>query len=154
MDHCSVPPCPGKAFLVVKLMPSSPSVWFPGCFSLAPSFAGVRGGRTGMEVTDSLTSAPGRCSLTLRVRGNQFQKLGCLRVHARVRGHFSHTQLSSPVDCSPPPALQAGALEGWPGPPPGDPPGPQSEPASLVSPALVGGFFTTSITSEAQMYSL
>ena len=40
---------------------------------------------------------------------------------------------------------------GWPLPTPGDLPNPGIEPASLVSPALAGGFFTTSTTWEAQM---
>ena len=35
-------------------------------------------------------------------------------------------------------------------PPPGDPPNPGDEPAPLMSPALAGRFFTTSITWEAQ----
>ena len=42
---------------------------------------------------------------------------------------------------------------GLPGPPPGDLPDPQTKPAALTSPALAGGFFTTSATWEAQMYS-
>ena len=36
-------------------------------------------------------------------------------------------------------------------PPPGDPPNPGIEPASLMSPALIGRFFTTSSTWEAQI---
>ena len=36
-------------------------------------------------------------------------------------------------------------------PPPGDLPNPRIEPTSLMSPALVGGFFTTSTTWEAQV---
>ena len=43
---------------------------------------------------------------------------------------------------------------GWPRPPPGDLPDPGIESASLASPALAGGFFTTSATWEAQMYLL
>ena len=35
--------------------------------------------------------------------------------------------------------------------PPGDLPNPRIEPTSLMSPALVGGFFTTSATCEAQV---
>ena len=35
---------------------------------------------------------------------------------------------------------------GLPCPPPGDLPHPQAEPGSLMSPALAGGFFTTSTT--------
>ena len=38
---------------------------------------------------------------------------------------------------------------GWPRPPPGDLPDPDIEPESLPSPALAGGFFTTSGTWEA-----
>ena len=38
---------------------------------------------------------------------------------------------------------------GLPSPPPGDLPNPGIEPASLMSPALAGGFFTTSATWEA-----
>ena len=45
---------------------------------------------------------------------------------------------------------------GWPCPPPGDLPNPGMEPASLVSPALAGGLFTTSAAWEARRvgYSL
>ena len=39
---------------------------------------------------------------------------------------------------------------GFPCPPPGDLPNPGTEPLSLMSPALAGGFFTTSATWEAQ----
>ena len=39
---------------------------------------------------------------------------------------------------------------GLPFPPPGDLPNPGTEPKSLTSPALAGGFFTTSATWEAQ----
>ena len=39
---------------------------------------------------------------------------------------------------------------GLPCPPPGDLPDPGMEPVSLMSPALAGGFFTTSATSEIQ----
>ena len=38
---------------------------------------------------------------------------------------------------------------GLPSPPPGDLSNPEIEPASLTSPALTGGFFTTSATWEA-----
>ena len=38
---------------------------------------------------------------------------------------------------------------GLPCPPPGDVPNPGIEPVSLMSPALAGGFFTTSATWEA-----
>ena len=42
---------------------------------------------------------------------------------------------------------------GLPRPPPGDLPNPGCEPASLTSPALAGGFFTTSTTVETQTLS-
>ena len=38
---------------------------------------------------------------------------------------------------------------GLPWPPPGDLPNPGIEPASLMFPALAGGFFSTSVTWEA-----
>ena len=41
---------------------------------------------------------------------------------------------------------------GLPCPPPGDLPDPEIEPVSLMSPALAGGFFTTSATWEALRY--
>ena len=43
-----------------------------------------------------------------------------------------------------------GYWSGLPFPPPGDLPDPGTEPASLTSPALAGGFITTSVTWEAQ----
>ena len=42
---------------------------------------------------------------------------------------------------------------GLPRPPPGDLPDPGTEPASLMSPALAGGFFTTSATWEPHVYA-
>ena len=62
--------------------------------------------------------------------------------------------LCNPIDCSPPGFSVVGflRLEYWSGvpcPSPGDLPDPGVEPASLVSPVLAGGFFTTSSTSEA-----
>ena len=41
---------------------------------------------------------------------------------------------------------------GLPFPPPGDLPDPGTEPLSLASPALAGGFFTTSTTWEAKCH--
>ena len=63
--------------------------------------------------------------------------------------------LWDPMDCSPPDSSVQGILrqEHWSGlpcPPPGDLPDPGIKPTSLVSPALAGGFFTTSATWEAQ----
>ena len=45
-------------------------------------------------------------------------------------------------------------LSGLPCPPPGDLPNPGIIPASLSSPALAGGFFTTSATSKALVLQL
>ena len=62
--------------------------------------------------------------------------------------------LRGPKDCSLPDSsipgiFQARILEWLPFPLPGDLPDPGIEPVSLVSPALAGGFFTTSATWEA-----
>ena len=59
--------------------------------------------------------------------------------------------LCNPMDCSPPGSsiqgiLQARILECF---PPGDLSNPGIEAASLMSPALIGGFFTTHTTWEA-----
>ena len=69
-----------------------------------------------------------------------------------------HSQLCltpcNPMDCSPPGfsvqgILQARILqEESPFPPPGDLPNPGAEPKSLASPALAGGFFTTSASGK------
>ena len=66
------------------------------------------------------------------------------------------TTLCDPLDCSSPGSpvrgiLQARILE-WAAtaPPPGDLPDPGIKPTSLISPALVGRFFTTSATWEAR----
>ena len=63
-----------------------------------------------------------------------------------------------PVDCSPPllwPWNSAGKQTGVGcyALPPGDPPSPGIEPAALKSPAMAVGFFTTSATWEAHIYS-
>ena len=66
-----------------------------------------------------------------------------LPVHACVLSCFSHVWLCSPMDCSPPGSSCHG-LEYWSGlpwSPSGDPPYPGIKPASLIPPALAGGFF-------------
>ena len=45
-------------------------------------------------------------------------------------------------------------LNGLPCPPPGDLPNPGTEPTSLTCPTLAGGFFTTSVTWEAQDFKV
>ena len=61
--------------------------------------------------------------------------------------------LCDPIDCSPSGSSVHGILQqeywsGWPHPSPGDLPDPGIEPTSLTSPALAGGFSTTSVTQE------
>ena len=68
---------------------------------------------------------------------------------------FSHVQLfMTPwtVACQAPLSMGFSKQEYWNGlscPPPGDLPNPGTEPESLMSPALAGGFFTTNATWEA-----
>ena len=68
---------------------------------------------------------------------------------------FSHVQLFVTlwtIAHLTPLSMQFSRQEHWSGmpcPPPGDLPDPGIEPTSLLSPALAGGFFTTSATWEA-----
>ena len=69
--------------------------------------------------------------------------------------HFSHLRLYVAlwtVACQAPLSMGFSRREYWNGLPfpPGDLPNPAIEPLSLSSPALVGGFFTTSTTWAAQ----
>ena len=60
--------------------------------------------------------------------------------------------LSDPIHCSPPgSSVILQDCSGLSFPPPGDLPHPGIEPASLVSPALAGGFFTTRGTCAIQV---
>ena len=67
---------------------------------------------------------------------------------------FSHVQLFATlwtIACQAPLSMGFSRQEYWSGlpcPPPGDLPNPGIEPASLTSPALAGGFFTTDTTWE------
>ena len=69
----------------------------------------------------------------------------------------SHVQLFAPpwtVARQAPPSMEFSRQEYWSGlpfPPPGYLPDPEIEPASLVSPALAGRFFTTNTTWEDEM---
>ena len=69
--------------------------------------------------------------------------------------HFSNIQLfATPwtVACQPPLAIGFSRQKYWTGLPcslPGDLPDPGIKPVSLISPAVAGGFFTTSTTWEA-----
>ena len=77
-----------------------------------------------------------------------------------VLSHFSHVWLFTTlwtVACRDPPSMGLSRQEYWselPGPPPGDLPNPGIQPASLKSPALAGGFFTTIATWEAPQVDL
>ena len=83
-----------------------------------------------------------------------------LYVSVCVLSRFSHVQLiATPwtVALQAPLSMGFSRQEYWSGlprPPPGDLPNPQIEPTSLTSPALAGGFFTTSVTWEARQFSL
>ena len=74
--------------------------------------------------------------------------------HVCLLSCFSHVQLCSPIDCSLPGysvcwIFQARILEGLPFPSSGYLPDPGIKPTFLMSPALVGGFFTTNATWKA-----
>ena len=72
----------------------------------------------------------------------------CVYVHARVLSHFSCIQFCATlwtVACQAPLSMGFSGQEDWSGllcPPPGHLPNQGIEPASLMSPALAGGFFT------------
>ena len=72
-----------------------------------------------------------------------------------VLSHFSHVQLFASLwtmACQAPLSMWVSRQEYWSGlpcPSPGDLPNAEIEPASLMSPALTGRFFTTSTTWEA-----
>ena len=74
---------------------------------------------------------------------------GSTLVHASVRRRFSSVRLlATPwtIAHQAPQPVAFSRQEYWsglPGPPPGDLPNPGIEPASLTSPALPGGFFST-----------
>ena len=79
-----------------------------------------------------------------------------MNVRARVLSSFSRAQLCDPMDDSPSGSsvqgiLQAKILEWVAMPSSRDLPRARIKPLSLTSPALVGGFFTTSTMWEAQM---
>ena len=79
--------------------------------------------------------------------------------HACVLSFQLCRTICNPTDHSPPGSpvhgtLQARILEGVAMPSSRDLPHPQIKPASLMSPALAGGFFPTSATWEAQMKNI
>ena len=76
-------------------------------------------------------------------------------MHGHVRSHFSHVQLCVTlwaVFHQTPMSMGFSRQKSWNGmpcSPPGNHLNPQTETASLISPAFAGGFFTTSVTREA-----
>ena len=78
------------------------------------------------------------------------------RVHVFMLSHFSYGCLFATLWAAAhqaPLPMWFSKQEYWNGlpcPPPGDLPNPGNEPMSLISPALAGGFFTTSTTWEAK----
>ena len=81
--------------------------------------------------------------------------LWSLDIYVHAKSLQSCPTLCDPLDYSLPSSsvhgiLQARTLEWVPCPPPGDPLNPGVEPASLTSPALAGGFFTTGAILKAQ----
>ena len=81
----------------------------------------------------------------------------CVYVYMCVYCFFSHVQLFATLwtlACKAPLSMGFSRQEYWSGlpcPPPGELPNPGVKPASLMSPALAGGFFTTRTTWEAHM---
>ena len=94
---------------------------------------------------------------------NKLQDIALLKsvsVSACVLCHFSRVRLFATlwiIACQAPLSMGFSRHEYWSGlpcPPPGDLPDPGIRPASLMSPALAGSFFTTSATWEAQVWVL
>ena len=78
----------------------------------------------------------------------------CVCVCARTLSHVLLFVTPWTVDCQAPLSMEFYRQEHWSGlpfPPPGDLPNLGIEPTSLVSPALAGGFFTTSPPGKAAM---
>ena len=91
--------------------------------------------------------------LLLALAENIYLSQTCLI--ACMLSHFSRVQFFATlwtVACQAPQSMGFPRQEYWNGlpfPSPGDLPDPEIEPMSLMSPALAGGFFTTSATWEA-----
>ena len=82
-----------------------------------------------------------------------------LFVHACMLNHFGHVQLFATwwtIAQQAPLSMGSSRQEYWGGlpfPPPGDLPNPRIKPTIPGSPALAGGFFTTSATWEALLFT-
>ena len=103
---------------------------------------------------DPMDSSPPGSSVSGILQARILEWVAISFSNACILSRFSCVWLCNPMDCRPPGSsvhgiLQARILEWLPCPPPGDLPHPGIELASLTSPALAGGFFTTSATWEA-----
>ena len=103
----------------------------------------------GLEEAQAAIKIAGRNISNLRYADDTTLAFMC--IHAKLLQLC--LTLCNPVDCSQQASLSMGfsGQEYWsrlPCPPPGDLPNPGIEPTSLTSPALAGGFFTTSTTWE------
>ena len=90
---------------------------------------------------------PSSAAVALRLEANTL-----ILLHACVPGHFSHVQLFATVARRAPLSMEfsrQGYWSGLPYPLLRDLPDPGIKPASLMSPALASGFFTTNVTWEA-----
>ena len=102
---------------------------------------------------DFLSSAylPGFCEVSCEMPATVLGSLCCV---CGVLSHFSHVQLFTTlwtVGCQAPLSMGFSRQEYWSGfpcPSPENSPDPGIEPVSHISPALAGGFFTTSITGK------
>ena len=107
----------------------------------------------------STTLVPWNCPLALPSPTSHAP--GCrICLYVRMLSHFSHVLLFETlwtVDHQTPLSMGFSKRKyrsGLSRPPPGDLPNPRTEPSSLMSPALAGGFFTNSATWETQNLSL
>ena len=107
----------------------------------------------------SLSSPHGPFFLSLNAFSSLFSFIYLIPLLLRVLGAKLlqwYPPLCDPMDCSPAGSSVHGFFRqywsGWPFPAPGDLPKPGTEPESLRSSALAGGFFTTRATWEGHIW--
>ena len=113
-------------------------------YQLRKVFKYERGGRHGLQISLWNTLSGSQtlecvritrvCRLSCFIHVRLFETLWTTACQAPLSMRFSKQEYCSGLGC----------------PSPGDSPNPGIEPVSLMSPALAGGFFTTSTTREAQ----
>ena len=124
---------------------SNPSLEPPTVFSVQ-----------GHEAGNSTSAQKGSKTQQVKGRVGRTERVVLTYIHCML-SRFSRIRLFvTPwtVACQAPLSMGSSRQEYWSGlpcPPPGDLPDPGIEPVSLLSPALAGGFFTTSATWEAQV---